>query len=277
MSDPALDIVHQAVQALQLRGDTARASASTLARLAATAGTKPAAPAPKPVEIRRPAPVEIPKPAPESPRTEPTYAPLPARPSGAGKAAQLAALSGPVLACAKCPNLVASRTQVVFGVGNPDAEIMFVGEAPGADEDMVGEPFVGKAGQLLTKIIETMGLRRADTYRATVVKCRPLEKPTPGEVATCTPYLVQQVKIIQPRVIVALGGAAVEALLGEVAPRGQWREFQGIPVMPTLLLDDLIRDPDPYAKRPLWEDMLAILERLGKPITEKQRGFFLAK
>ncbi len=269
MSDPALDIVHQAVQALQMRGDVARASASTLARLAATAGAKPAAPTRAPVEIR--------KPTPEPQRPAPTYAPLPARPSGAGKAAQLAALSGPVCACAKCPNLVASRTQVVFGVGNPDAEIMFVGEAPGADEDMVGEPFVGKAGQLLTKIIETMGLRRADTYRATVVKCRPLGTPTLDELATCTPYLIQQVKIIQPRVIVALGGAAVEALLGEAAPRGQWREFQGIPVMPTLLLDDLIRDPDPYAKRPLWEDMLAVLERLEKPITEKQRGFFLAK
>ena len=286
MSEPALDIVHEAVQALQSRGATARASAATLARLAATAGAKTSATSAATPEIRKPAPVaQVAAPAPQ--RIEP---PQIARPGGTGKAERLAALSGPVLICAKCPQLVASRTQVVFGVGNPDAEIMFVGEAPGADEDMVGEPFVGKAGQLLTKIMETMGLRRSDIYIANVLKCRPNmppgepgnRKPTPAEMATCKPYLLQQIEIIQPRVIVALGGTAVEGLLGEdkvfiTKLRGTWKEFHGIPVMPTYHPSYLLRNQALSEKRNIWEDMLAVLERLGKPITEKQRGVFLSK
>ena len=286
MSEPALDIVHQAVQALQSRGANTRASAATLARLVATAGAKTSgAPSAAP-EIRKAAPVaQVAAHAPQKVAT-----PQIARPGGTGKAERLAALSGPVLVCAKCPQLVASRTQVVFGVGNPDAEIMFVGEAPGADEDMVGEPFVGKAGQLLTKIIETMGLRRSDIYIANVLKCRPNmppgesgnRKPTPAEMATCKPYLLQQIEIIQPRVIVALGGTAVEGLLGEdkvfiTKLRGTWKEFHGIPVMPTYHPSYLLRNQALSEKRNIWEDMLAVLERLGKPITEKQRGFFLSK
>ncbi len=286
MSEQALDIVHQAVQALQNRGATARASAATLERLAATAGAKTsAAPAAAP-EIRKLAPLaQVAAPAPQK-----VAPPQVARSGGGGKAERLAALSGPVLICAKCPQLVASRTQVVFGVGNPDAEIMFIGEAPGADEDMVGEPFVGKAGQLLTKIIETMGLRRSDVYIANVLKCRPNprpgetdnRKPTPAELATCKPYLLQQIEIIQPRVIVALGGTAVEGLLGEdkvliTKQRGTWKEFHGIPVMPTYHPTYLLHNQSLAEKRHLWEDMLAVLERLGKPITEKQRGFFLPK
>ncbi len=286
MSEPALDIVHEAVQALQSRGATARASAATLARLAATAGAKTSATSAATPEIRKPAPVaQVAAPAPQK-----TAQPQIVSPGGTGKAERLAALSGPVLICAKCPQLVASRTQVVFGVGNPNAEIMFVGEAPGADEDMVGEPFVGKAGQLLTKIIETMGLRRSDIYIANVLKCRPNmppgepgnRKPTPAEMATCKPYLLQQIEIIQPRVIVALGGTAVEGLLGEdkvfiTKLRGTWKEFHGIPVMPTYHPSYLLRNQALSEKRNIWEDMLAVLERLGKPITEKQRGFFLSK
>lgn len=286
MSEPALDIVHQAVQALQSRGATARASAATLARLAATTGTKTSATPAIVQETRKAIPVaQVAAPAPQK-----IEQPQIARSGGGGKAERLAALSGPVLICAKCPQLVASRTQVVFGVGNPDAEIMFVGEAPGADEDMVGEPFVGKAGQLLTKIIETMGLRRSDIYIANVLKCRPNmppgesgnRKPTPAEMATCKPYLLQQIEIIQPRVIVALGGTAVEGLLGEdkvfiTKLRGTWKEFHGIPVMPTFHPSYLLRNQALSEKRNIWEDMLAVLERLGKPITEKQRGFFLAK
>lgn len=286
MSEQALDIVHQAVHALQNRGATARASAATLERLAATARAKTsAAPALAP-EIRKPAPVaQVIAPAPQK-----IAAPQIARPGGTGKVARLAALSGPVLACTKCPQLVASRTQVVFGTGNPDAEIMFIGEAPGADEDMVGEPFVGKAGQLLTKIIETMGLRRSDVYIANVLKCRPNlpsgetenRKPTPVELATCKPYLLQQIEIIEPRVIVALGGTAVEGLLGEdkvfiTKLRGTWKEFHGIPVMLTYHPTYLLHNQSLSEKRHLWEDMLAVLERIGKPITEKQRGFFLPK
>src|SRR3954465_8158328 len=134
----------------------------------------------------------------------------------------LHAINERVRVCTKCPHLVSSRTQTGFGVGNPDADLMFVGEAPGADEDAQGEPFVGRAGQLLTKIIETMGLKRSDVYIANVLKCRPdmprgstgNRAPTPQEMATCLPYLLEQIAIIQPKVMVALGATAVEGLLG---------------------------------------------------------------
>jgi len=220
-----------------------------------------------------------------------SFAPAPV--SGAsGKSAQLEALRGPVLACAKCPQLVQSRTQVVFGVGNPDAEVMFVGEAPGADEDIVGEPFVGKAGQLLTKIIEAMNFRRSDVYIANILKCRPNmppgesgnRKPTPDEMNVCKPYLLRQIEIIQPKVIVALGATAVEGLLGMASAgitrlRGTWKEFHGIPLMPTFHPSFLLRPTGEQManKRRVWEDMMAVLEHLGREITAKQRGFFLAK
>ena len=169
MSDTALDIVHQAVQSLQGRGASAHASAASLAQLAKTAGAKPAVqkPAPAPIPVAQPPRAVA---APTVPQSLPPVPTKHSSPAATGsKSARLEAIRGPILACMKCPNLVKSRTQVVFGVGNPDAEIMFVGEAPGADEDMVGEPFVGKAGQLLTKIIETMGLRRSDVFIANVL------------------------------------------------------------------------------------------------------------
>ena len=206
------------------------------------------------------------------------------------KAAALEALRGPVLTCTKCPHLVQSRTQVVFGVGNPDADLMFVGEAPGADEDLVGEPFVGRAGQLLTKMITAMNFRRADVYIANILKCRPNvppgepgnRKPTPAEMDVCKPYLLRQIEIIQPKVIVALGGTAVEGLLGMekagiMKLRGTWKEFQGIPLMPTFHPSYLLHNQSNTEKRKLWEDMLAVLERLGHEITAKQRGYFLTK
>lgn len=190
------------------------------------------------------------------------------------------------LACVKCPHLVRSRTQVVFGVGNPKAELMFVGEAPGADEDAQGEPFVGKAGQLLTKIIQAMGFTREDVYIGNVLKCRPdmpagamgNRKPKPEEMRTCLPWLEKQIELIKPRAMVALGATAIEGLLGNTEPvgrlRGRWLDFKGIPVMTTyhpafLLRSQLITD-----KRKVWEDMLKVLEKLEKPISEKQRQFF---
>jgi len=191
-----------------------------------------------------------------------------------------------VLACQKCPHLVRSRTQVVFGVGNPDAELLFVGEAPGADEDEQGEPFVGKAGQLLTKIIQAMGFERSDIYIANVLKCRPdmprgesgNRKPKPAEMATCLPWLREQITLIRPRVIVALGATAVEGLLGDTSPmrdlRGRWLEFQGAPVMVTYHPAYLLRNQSLSEKRKVWEDMLLVLEKLGKKISAKQRAFF---
>jgi DNA polymerase len=198
-------------------------------------------------------------------------------------------MRGPTLACTRCPHLVKSRTQVVFGVGSAEAELMFIGEAPGEDEDLQGEPFVGKAGQLLTKIIETMGMTRGDVYIGNVLKCRPdmppgmpgNRKPKPAEMETCKPYLLQQIDIIQPRVLVALGATAMEGLLGETAPmarlRGRWHDFRGTPLMATYHPAYLLRNQSLGEKRKVWEDMLMVLEKLGKPISEKQRNFFLAK
>jgi DNA polymerase len=191
-----------------------------------------------------------------------------------------------ILSCQKCQNLVASRTQVVFGVGNRDAELMFIGEAPGADEDKLGEPFVGRAGQLLTKIIEAMGFTRDDIFIANVLKCRPdmpagesgNRKPRMDEMTTCLPWLREQIQLVKPRVMVALGATAAEGLLGETRPmrelRGQWLDFHSTPVMVTYHPAYLLRNQTITEKRKVWEDMLLVLEKLGHPISEKQRKFF---
>jgi DNA polymerase len=158
---------------------------------------------------------------------------------------------------------------VVFGVGNPNAALMFVGEAPGADEDIQGEPFVGRAGQLLTKIIEAIDLKRSDVYIANVIKCRPPanRNPEPVEVATCEPFLFRQIDLIRPKVIVALGTFAAHALLKTDAPisrlRGHVHEFRdGIKLIPTFHPAFLLRSPE--RKRDVWEDM------------KKVRGFLTA-
>jgi len=172
-------------------------------------------------------------------------------------------------------------------VGNPDAELMFIGEAPGADEDKQGEPFVGRAGQLLTRIIETMGFTRGDVYIANILKCRPdtppgssgNRAPTPLEMQTCRPYLIEQIEIIQPKVLVALGAVAVEGLLGSRGTmrelRGRWHSYGGTPLMITYHPAYLLRNQTPSEKRKVWEDMLQVLERLERPVTEKQRNYFL--
>lgn len=205
----------------------------------------------------------------------------------AEKEAAMAALRARASACRKCEHLAASRRTVVFGVGTVHTELMFVGEAPGADEDAQGEPFVGKAGQLLTRIIQTMGLDRDKVYIANILKCRPdtpgqasgNRKPTPTEMVTCLPYLLEQIEIIQPKVVVALGATAIEGLMGKTEGitriRGRWLEFRGVPLMPTYHPAYLLRNQAPSEKRKVWEDMLKVMERLGLPISEKQRGFFL--
>jgi len=203
------------------------------------------------------------------------------------KAVAFAALRERALACVKCPHLASSRKNVAFGVGSIDAQLMFVGEAPGADEDEQGEPFVGKAGQLLTKIIQATGLSRADVYIANILKCRPdtpgqsagNRKPTSGEMATCIPYLHEQIDLIRPKVIVALGATAVEGLLGKTIGitklRGTWKTYRGTPLMPTYHPAYLLRNQAMSEKRKVWEDMLAVMEKLEMPITEKQRNYFL--
>ncbi|HEY3664328.1 MAG TPA: uracil-DNA glycosylase [Chthoniobacterales bacterium] len=204
----------------------------------------------------------------------------------ADKPARLSQLQSRVAVCVQCPQLASSRTQTVFGVGNPDAELMFIGEAPGADEDRQGEPFVGRAGQLLTKIIAAMGFSRDEVYIANVLKCRPNmpagepgnRKPTPNEMSTCLPYLTEQIEIIGPKVLVALGATAVEGLMQIREPmgrlRGRWHSYRETPLMITFHPSYLLRNQNNTEKRKVWEDMLLVLERLERPITEKQRNFF---
>jgi DNA polymerase len=293
----ALDLVHTTLRDLQEQGAELRASAESLARLTSVAA---ASPAPQPAAVKKPESAPVPsanrssfaaperKTAPEgiAAAADPVSQLAPATGS---KAERLAAMRGPVLACTKCPHLVKSRTQVVFGVGNPEAELMFVGEAPGEDEDRQGEPFVGKAGQLLTKIIETMGFAREDVYIGNVLKCRPdmppgmpgNRKPKPDEMQTCLPYLREQIDIIQPRLIVALGATAMEGLTGSTDTmgrlRGRWHDFQGTPLMATYHPAYLLRNQSLSEKRKVWEDMLMVLEKLGREITEKQQNYFLPK
>jgi len=161
--------------------------------------------------------------------------------------------------CTRCKLHTLGRRQIVFGVGNPQADLMFVGEAPGADEDVQGEPFVGRAGQLLTKIIEAIGLTRGDVYIANVIKCRPPQNRNPeqDEVDTCEPFLFRQIDVIQPKVIVALGTFAARALLRTLDPisrlRGRIFEYRGAKLIPTFHPAYLLRNPS--SKREVWEDM----------------------
>lgn len=205
----------------------------------------------------------------------------------AEKAERLRGVRERVCVCMKCPHLARVRTQTVFGVGNPDAELMFVGEAPGADEDARGEPFVGRAGQLLTRIIETMGLSRDEVYIANILKCRPdmpkgapgNRPPTPEEMSTCIDYLIEQIEIIQPRVLVALGATAVQGLLGTRGAmhrlRGTWHSYHDTPLMITFHPSYLLRNQSPGEKRKVWEDMMSVLEKLDRSISERQRNYFL--
>lgn len=171
--------------------------------------------------------------------------------------------------CTRC-KLHHSRTNIVFGEGNPNAEIMFIGEGPGETEDLQGRPFVGRAGQLLDKIIEAMGYKRADVYIANVVKSRPPNNrpPEQDEIAACSPFLFRQITAIQPKILVALGGTALKCLLGEEAKitklRGQFIEFRGIPLMPTFHPSYLLRNPS--AKKVVLEDMQNVLQRLKQMV-----------
>ena len=186
----------------------------------------------------------------------------PARPSVVpvltGQAEALAAIRGDIGECTRC-KLHTGRHHIVYGVGNPSAEVMFVGEAPGADEDMKGEPFVGRAGQLLTKIIEAIGLTRGDVYIANVIKCRPPgnRNPEPDEVETCEPFLFRQIDVIKPKVVVALGKFAAQGLLRTLDPisrlRGRVFDYRGAKLIPTFHPAYLLRNPS--SKREVWEDM----------------------
>ena len=275
MTQPALDLVIAALERIREKSDHApRVSRTALAQLQ----VPPAAAATRPFALR-------------TAHATPAATVESALPSGSPdttrKADLLATVRQRVAACTKCAHLACSRTQTVFGVGNPNADLMFIGEAPGADEDQQGEPFVGRAGQLLTRILKAMNFAREDVYIANILKCRPdmpagsfgNRPPTPKEMQTCRPYLVEQIDIIQPSVLVALGAVAVEGLLGTRAAmrelRGRWHTYNCIPLMITYHPAYLLRNQAPTEKRKVWEDMLQVLERLERPISERQRNYFL--
>ena len=193
-----------------------------------------------------------------------------------------------VLTCPHCLKHLYPGKKLVFGSGNLDAKIFFCGEAPGADEEEQGEVFVGRAGQLLTKIIEAMGLKRSDVYIGNIMNWRPEtpnrignRPPTQEEMQFCLPYLKGQLNIVKPKVIVALGATAVSGLLGHDAQRrmrdcrGNWFEFDGVPLMITYHPSYLLRNATNASKRIVWEDMLKVMEFLQMPVSERQKNYFL--
>lgn len=234
---------------------------------------------------------EVPKVAASAEIPLPTPFTLPA----GDKAARMAALREHVFNDAVCCAHVRPGKKVVLGVGNLDAKIMFVGEAPGAEEEVQGEPFVGPAGQLLTKMIGAMGLQRSDVYIGNIMNWRPEmplnasgvqygnRPPTEQEMRYCLPYLRAQIEIVDPALIVALGSTAAQGLLGvgsfkalgEV--RGKWKEFAGKPLMVTYHPSYILRNQSNRSKRMIWEDLLKVMEKAELPISEKQRSYFLDK
>lgn len=205
-----------------------------------------------------------------------------------GKKAQMDLLINRIQSCPVALSQLNANKHLVVGEGSLDADIFFCGEAPGADEETEGRPFVGPAGQLLTKMIQAMGLRREDTYIANILKWRPSmptpfgnRPPTSQEMAFCLPYLKLQLQIIQPKVIVALGSTAMNGFLGAdpqrkiTQARGQWHSFQHIPLILTYHPSYLLRNATHSTKREAWVDLLSVMDRLNMPISDKQRSFFL--
>jgi uracil-DNA glycosylase len=192
------------------------------------------------------------------------------------KKSRLIALdSNEVRSCTRC-RLCESRTQTVFGEGDADAQIFFIGEGPGETEDHTGRPFVGRAGEKLNEMLAAMGLRREQVYIANIVKCRPPgnREPAPDEVATCTPYLQRQLEIIRPRVIVTLGRPATQHMLGKSIAiskvRGQWQEWRGIKLMPTFHPAYILRNYTPETRAAVWSDLKQVMSELGMKLPQKK-------
>ena len=238
---------------------------------AASANATPAAsPAPQVQRADEPSPAVAPRAVAPSSQAKSLFSIYP----GLDQTSSLDQLREFIGDCTRCKLCSSGRTNLVFGVGNPSAQLMFVGEGPGADEDLRGEPFVGRAGQLLTDIIERgMNLRRSDVYICNVVKCRPPgnRNPEPDEVAACEPFLMRQIELVQPRVIVGLGTFAVQSLLRVKTPisklRGQWHELRGIRLMPTFHPAYLLRNPGD--KRLVWADIQKVMAELGMPAARR--------
>lgn len=285
LGERRIELPATAVRALRTLG---RATAP--APPSAVSASSPRPPAGSPSSRAAVPPRAVPRTA-EAPAAPPVPAPPPdiRLPEGP-KAERLRVLAGLVAESAACRALFQRSRNMVFGVGDPDAALMFIGEAPGEEEDAQGEPFVGRAGQLLDKMIATMGLKREQVYIANICKFRPdmppgstgNRKPTPEEMAVCLPYLRAQIGVIAPQVIVALGATAVEGLFAlPRAPimklRGTWMELEGRPVMPTYHPAYLLRNDSLAEKRKVWEDLLQVMERLQLPVTPKQRDYFKSK
>src|SRR5579863_8583046 len=224
-----------------------------------------------------PAPKAVTTPLPPAAPAKPNFLPSPSVPSLFESVLKVVDDSLPKTRedlgeCTRC-KLHKTRHKIVFGDGNPKAQLVFVGEGPGHDEDMQGLPFVGRAGKLLTQMIEAMGLQRKDVYICNVVKCRPPEnrQPEDDEVATCSPYLFRQLDVIAPKAVVCLGATAAQSLTGTKQPisrlRGQWLEFRGIPLMATYHPAYLLRNPN--AKGDVWEDLKKVMAHLGLKIPAK--------
>jgi uracil-DNA glycosylase len=279
--------------------DAAKQSSERSASLRAMLPPRGAKPPPAPERAAAPEP-ETPAaavspsaaPAPRAPLSEPPARPPVSRPSAAASSGRLLdvpqkapASAGPLPGvmegerptldqirrelgdCQRC-KLCTGRKNIVFGAGNPRAELVFVGEGPGEQEDLQGVPFIGAAGELLTKMIQAMGFSRDDVYICNVVKCRPPgnRNPEPDEIAACEPFLRAQLMALQPKIIVALGKFAAQTLLRDSTPitrmRGQWREYQGVKLMPTFHPAYLLRSPN--EKRKAWEDLQQVMKILGK-------------
>jgi DNA polymerase len=230
----------------------------------------PRAPARAPRAEPRPAGAQAPSPAASfRPRVAP-LAPTALGDAARAKADALEAVRAELGDCRRCP-LCEKRRNLVFGEGNPAARVVFVGEGPGEEEDKSGRPFVGRAGELLTKMIEAVGWRREDVYICNIVKCRPPgnRDPAPIEVATCEPFLHKQLHAIAPAAIVTLGKPAISTLLGRPVAitklRGRWLEWQGIPVMPTYHPAYLLRNYTRETRQAVWDDLRAVRERVEAP------------
>lgn len=235
-----------------------------------------ARPAPAPASAPPPAPAaRMPPPAPSMPLPVARSGGVPPEATAASPEEALRLIRGDLGNCTRCA-LHAGRTNLVFGEGNPRAEILFLGEGPGEDEDSSGRPFVGRAGQLLDKMIQAMGYQREDVYICNVVKSRPPgnRRPEPAEIEACRPFAERQIRAIRPKVIVALGATAAQSLLRTTTPitrlRNRWTSWEGIPVMPTFHPSYLLRAPD--EKRKAWDDLKLVLAKLGRQPPPQRRG-----
>jgi DNA polymerase len=298
----AIHAITEELRRLKASGQgTVTVSDEGIAALRKSLAGRPASPRPAAAAPQAPAGAKAPEPARPAPRAaakaaEPAAPAVPPPvvhlPEG-DKAVKWAALNELVREDKVCRSKLRPGKKIVTGIGSLDASIMFVGEAPGAEEEIQGEPFVGPAGQLLTKMIGGMGLSRSDVFIGNIMNWRPdlgsadageqtgNRPPTDAEMSHCLPYLKAQIEIVKPQLLVALGVSAAKAMLGSKSfsalgeVRGRWHDFGGTPLMVTYHPSYILRNPTNRTKRLIWEDLLKVMERAKLPVSDKQRAFFL--